>query len=292
MVPDWVALERSLGRAGLELPAAAPHRVGGGDIATAYSYDSSTGKVFLKLMPEAEADVLDAEACGLAEIAATNTVRTPAVLGHGVVAGQAWLALEWLPLARLGSEASAELGRQLAAMHRVTRERHGWTRDNWIGRSPQRNGGNTDWVTFYRDARLGFQLELAASNGFRGNFQARGAKLIEALPGLLAGYAPAPSLLHGDLWGGNAAASGKEPVIFDPAVYYGDRETDIAMTRLFGGFGSAFYAAYEEAWPLDDGYSRREPLYQLYHVLNHLNLFGKGYLARAESLIEAGLRQA
>ena len=111
-----------------------------------------------------------------------------------------------------------------------------------------------------------------------------------ALPALFNDYQPAPSLLHGDLWGGNAASSNAVPVIFDPAAHYGDRECDIAMTRLFGGFGGAFYRAYEEAWPLAPGYAVREKLYQLYHVLNHLNLFGGGYLGRAESLIGQLLR--
>jgi fructosamine-3-kinase len=103
--------------------------------------------------------------------------------------------------------------------------------------------------------------------------------------GFFENYEPAPSLLHGDLWAGNAASVDGAPVIFDPAVHYGDRESDIAMTRLFGGFGESFYEAYNEAWPLDEGYRQREPLYQLYHVLNHLNLFGGAYLGRAESLI-------
>ncbi len=289
-MPDWAALERSLETAGLDLPSAPPRRVGGGDIAAAYQLDTATGKIFLKLMPEREAGVLEAEADGLAAIAATDTVRTPAVLGQGVAAGDAWLAMEWLPLERLGSVASGELGRQLADMHRATNDRHGWHSDNWIGRTPQQNTWHSDWVGFYRDHRLGFQLDLAAAHGFAGRLQRRGKELMAALPGFFSDYQPAPSLLHGDLWGGNAASSNAIPVIFDPAAHYGDRECDIAMTRLFGGFGGAFYQAYEEAWPLDAGYSRREALYQLYHVLNHLNLFGGGYLGRAESLIDQLLR--
>ncbi len=289
-MPDWAALERSLETAGLDLPSTPPRRVGGGDIAAAYELDTSTGKVFLKLMPEREAGVLEGEADGLAAIAATDTVRTPAVLGQGISAGDAWLAMEWLPLQRLGSDASGELGRQLANMHRATNDRHGWHSDNWIGRTPQQNTWQSDWVEFYRDHRLGFQLDLAAANGFGGRLQRRGKQLLTAMPAFFSDYQPAPSLLHGDLWGGNAATSNGVPVIFDPAAHYGDRECDIAMTRLFGGFGGAFYRAYEEAWPLDAGYSRREPLYQLYHVLNHLNLFGGGYLGRAESLIDQLLR--
>jgi fructosamine-3-kinase len=289
-MPDWVTLERSFAAAGIEPGSASPRRVGGGDIAAAFQLDTPAGRVFLKIMHASEAGVLEAEAEGLAAIAATNSVRTPSVLGQGVAGDDAWLALEWLDLDRLGSVGSAELGRRLAAMHRATGEQHGWARDNWIGRTAQPNTANIDWVAFYGDTRLRFQLDLAASNGFRGRLQKRGAELIEALPSYFEDYTPAPSLLHGDLWGGNAATCNGEPVIFDPAVYYGDRETDIAMTRLFGGFGRDFYTAYEETWPLDAGYSRREPLYQLYHVLNHLNLFGSGYLGRAEALIEEALK--
>ena len=292
MPPDWALIRRALSAAGLDVPDEPPRRVGGGDIAAAYALETTSGKVFLKLMAAREASVLEAEADGLAAIAATGAVRTPAVLGQGVATSDAWLALEWLPLERLGRDASAELGRQLADMHRATGPRHGWRRDNWIGRTPQRNAMQDDWVRFYRDERLGFQLELAATNGFGGRLAQRGKTLMDALPALFTDYAPTPSLLHGDLWGGNAASSASVPVIFDPAVYYGDRETDIAMTRLFGGFGDAFYRAYEAAWPLDAGYSRREPLYQLYHVLNHLNLFGSGYLGRAEALIDEVLRSA
>jgi fructosamine-3-kinase len=290
MVPDWAALELSLNAAGLEASSTAPRPVGGGDIAAAYQLDTASGKVFLKLMPEPEAGVLEAEADGLAAIAAPDTVRTPAVLGSGVAGNDAWLALEWLSLDRLGSAAGAELGRQLANMHRATHDQHGWDRDNWIGRTPQRNTRQRDWVEFYREHRLGFQLDLAAASGFGGRLQRRGKELMATLPAFFSDYQPAPSLLHGDLWGGNAASANAVPVIFDPAIHYGDRESDIAMTRLFGGFGRPFYQAYEETWPLDAGYSRREPLYQLYHVLNHLNLFGSGYLGRAESLIAELLR--
>ena len=128
-------------------------------------------------------------------------------------------------------------------------------------------------------------MELAARNGYGGELSQKGADLIARLPELFTGYAPEASLLHGDLWGGNWASTGGEPVIFDPAVYYGDRESDLAMTRLFGGFSPRFYEAYEATWPLADGYQRRILLYQLYHVLNHLNLFGRGYLGRALGLM-------
>ncbi len=196
----------------------------------------------------------------------------------------AFLALEWLDFE--GGGRDAELGRALAELHRVTGREFGWHRDNTIGTTPQRNATADDWATFFRDRRIAPQLAFAADNGYRGRLQSDGERLLAAIPGLLAGHAPPPSLLHGDLWSGNAArlATG-EPVIFDPAVYYGDREADLAMTELFGGFGADFHAAYREAWPIDAGYSLRRTLYNLYHVLNHLNLFGGGYLGQAEAMI-------
>ena len=180
-----------------------------------------------------------------------------------------------------------ELGRRLARLHRVTGSRFGWDRDNTIGATPQVNTPGSDWIAFWREHRLGFQLGLAARNGHGGRLQQRGGQLMEKLPEFFRDCTPAPSLLHGDLWGGNAGfdASG-DPVIYDPAVYYGDRETDIAMTELFGGFSADFYSGYNAEFPLDAGYAHRKDLYNLYHVLNHLNLFGGGYGAQAERMID------
>jgi fructosamine-3-kinase len=213
-------------------------------------------------------------------------VRVPEVLAVGQDKDNAFLALEWLALERPGPKCQQLLGEQLAAMHRTVKNRFGWHRDNTIGRTPQHNSWSTDWLGFVREHRLGYQLQLAAKNGFTGELQVQGARVIEQLPVFFDGYDPAPSLLHGDLWGGNWSSSAGSPVIFDPAVYFGDRETDLAMTRLFGGFGSAFYNAYESAWPLEPGSRERCDLYQLYHVLNHLNLFGRGYLGRALALAD------
>jgi fructosamine-3-kinase len=138
-----------------------------------------------------------------------------------------------------------------------------------------------------RDQRLGFQLRLAAQNSLGTKLQRLGELLLANLEGFFPGYRPPASLLHGDLWGGNAAfAISGEPVVFDPAVYYGDREADLAMTELFGGFDSRFYAAYREAWPLDPGYGTRKTLYNLYHILNHANLFGGGYVSQTENMLQ------
>ena len=162
----------------------------------------------------------------------------------------------------------------------------GGHRDNTIGSTPQHNGPDTDWVRFLRERRFGYQFELAAHNGCSAELRRDGARLLENLDAFFSDYQPQPSLLHGDLWGGNHAyLEDGTPTMFDPAVYYGDREADIAMTELFGGFGSAFYAGYTAAWPLDPGYAVRKTLYNLYHVVNHFNLFGGGYQSQAQGMV-------
>jgi protein-ribulosamine 3-kinase len=205
----------------------------------------------------------------------------------GETGARAWLALEWIEAAPSSHATDAILGEQIARQHRVTQKTFGWTRNNTIGSTPQLNAECADWLTFYRDQRLCYQLDLAARNGHGGRLQRRGALLVDCLPEFFRGYNPAPALLHGDLWGGNRLSDRHgQPVSFDPAVYYGDREADIAMTRLFGGYGREFYAAYEAAWALDPGAATRTDLYNLYHVLNHLNLFGEGYLGQAAALMD------
>ena len=231
--------------------------------------------------------MFEAEAEGLEELRRADAIRVPAVLDVGLRDGQSFIVLEQLHFESASTAVATAFGRQLAELHRRTQEQFGWHRDNTIGLTPQINTRTDDWISFFRDHRLGYQLRLAAENGYRGDVQSLGAELLQALPAILAGHEPEASLLHGDLWGGNWAAVDGEPVIFDPAVYYGDRETDLAMTRLFGGFGTAFYRAYDEAWPLPLGHERRTDLYQLYHVLNHLNLFGAGYRSRAINLMKA-----
>ena len=180
----------------------------------------------------------------------------------------------------------AALGEGLAAMHRHCASEFGWRQDNTIGTTPQLNSYSSDWLQFWSERRLKFQLQLADRNGYQGELLKLGARLSEACHVLFDNYHPQPSLLHGDLWSGNVAAlPDGTPIIFDPAVYFGDRETDIAMTELFGGFNGSFYSAYNDAWPLDKGYQQRKHFYNLYHVLNHLNLFGGGYLRQAEHLM-------
>lgn len=237
-------------------------------------------------------DMFNAEADGLKALAECGAVRVPQVLATGEQGGEAFLVMEGLMLGRKTGEAAARLGGALAHQHQRLGERFGWYRNNFIGATPQFNAPAEDWLQFFRDHRLGFQLRLAAENGYGGVLQEQGTTLMEKLPAFFIGYTPRPSLLHGDLWAGNwGVLETGEPVIFDPAVYYGEREADLAMTELFGGFPPEFHSAYNAVWPLDDGYPVRRGIYNLYHVCNHLNLFGTGYLAQAQGLMEQLLAQ-
>jgi fructosamine-3-kinase len=252
-----------------------------------------TARKFVKRLPLAERWRLVAEADGLARIARTGAIRVPQVLGEGADQTGAWLELEWFELRPADAASDARMGEALARLHAATADSFGLERDNAIGATPQPNAASQDWIAFWRERRVAFQFGLAARNGYAGRLQERGRRLLELLPALFGDHRPVPSLLHGDLWGGNRAmlADGT-PVVFDPAVYHGDREADLAMSRLFGGFGPRFYAAYEHAWPLPPGADVRRDLYNLYHVLNHLNLFGGGYRARAEAMIDRLLAAA
>ncbi|MDR2195584.1 MAG: fructosamine kinase family protein [Gallionellaceae bacterium] len=257
--------------------------VSGGDINETWRLDGVDGsRYFLKLNKEHLLPMFIAEAEGLTALAATRTLRIPQPIAHGSAAGRSFLVLEYLEFSSRGN--ARLLGEQLAALHRNTAERFGFAHDNFIGATPQANDWRDDWITFWRDQRLGAQLQLAERNGY--DLRALGDKLMDKLPEFFDGYAPRPSLLHGDLWGGNHAYTADgAPAIFDPAAYYGDREADIAMTELFGGYSADFYAAYRAAWPLDSGYAARKPLYNLYHILNHANLFGGGYARQAEKMM-------
>ncbi len=229
--------------------------------------------------------MFEAEVDGLSELRSANAVRVPDVIDCGVMNGESYIDLERLNLERPGRDTESRLGEQLATLHRHTQDHFGWFRDNTIGLTPQKNPRTGNWIEFFREYRLQYQLDLAAKNGYSRELAQQGEALVNRLQDLFGGYQPEASLLHGDLWGGNWGSVDGEPVIFDPAVYYGDRESDIAMTMLFGGFGKSFYQAYEKSWPMAPGHKQRIKLYQLYHVLNHLNLFGRSYLGRALSLI-------
>ncbi|HZW60517.1 MAG TPA: fructosamine kinase family protein [Woeseiaceae bacterium] len=282
---DWPRLAAALEQAGLRCdPAGQPRALGGGSHAT-WQVQSDAGRVFLKSAPAAALAMFAAERDALLELGAAGAVRVPAPLACLAAGGSSVLALQWLELSPPGEAANRSFGRRLAALHRHTAPAFGWHRDNTIGATPQPNTPSDDWVHFFRRHRLRHQLELAEQNGHGAALARDGDWLGDNLPRLFDGHRPQPSMLHGDLWGGNWAVHDGEPVMFDPAFHYGDRECDLAMTRLFGGFSSAFYRAYEDAWPLAPGAHARVPLYQLYHVLNHLNLFGGGYLGQARCLL-------
>jgi len=264
--------------------------VGGGCIHTALRLRGETSagvcSYFVKMNAAEHAAMFAAEADGLAALAEAGALRVPRVITRGDDGERAWLVLEWLDLAALSPASGARLGAALAALHAIPREKFGWARDNYIGASAQVNGWSGEWLPFWRDRRLVAQLRYAAHKRLPSRMIDRGERLAADCEVFFRDHRPSPSLLHGDLWGGNAAALGDgTPVVFDPAVYVGDREADLAMTELFGGFPADFQAAYRAALPLDDGYRVRRDLYNLYHVLNHANLFAGGYVAQATESI-------
>lgn len=295
--PLIAAISRDVSAAtGGHFRADARRPAGGGCINSAMVVEGGGKRYFVKLNDARALPMFEAEAAGLAEISRSRTIRVPTAICAGVHGENAYLVLEFMDLGRCDSAGAERLGRALAAMHRVQAEQFGWTRDNTIGSTPQINTRSDDWISFYVETRLDFQLDLAVGNGYGGQLRKKGERLMSGLAAFFVAYHPAPSLLHGDLWGGNhgclrGGAHDGDPVIFDPAVYYGDREADIAMTELFGGFPPRFYSAYREAWPLDAGYGVRQTLYNLYHVLNHANLFGGGYAAQAESMMDSLLAE-
>jgi len=260
--------------------------VGGGCINNSYHISDNQCHYFVKLNQANKQDMFEAEAEALKQIHHQGVIRVPEPVCYGQYSSQSFLVLEYLTLS--GQVDSVTLGRQLAAMHKITAPQFGWTRPNTIGATPQHNKPTSDWLTFWREQRMQPQLALAQKNGFGHALKPIIDKLLPTMHHLFENHSsPQPSMLHGDLWGGNVAAlSNGTPVIYDPAFYYGDRETDIAMSRLFGGFDKHFYNAYNEAWPLDDGFSVRQDLYNLYHIINHLNLFGESYLSQTINLSE------
>jgi fructosamine-3-kinase len=289
------------------------HSVSGGCINQGYSISSSSRAYFAKINQASQIAMFEAEALGLQQMRATQTIRVPEPICWGTEGNSAYIVLEWLDLGGRGGErAWEEMGRKLAAMHKYTppnppllrggeernstllrggEERNstllrgvfGWDINNTIGSTVQINNWTVNWAEFWAESRIGYQLKLARGRG--GHFP-QGERLLEVIPELLASHEPQPSLVHGDLWGGNAGVtSAGEPVIFDPATYFGDREVDIAMTELFGGFPAQFYRGYNQVWQLDAGYEQRKTLYNLYHILNHFNLFGGSYQSQANQII-------
>jgi fructosamine-3-kinase len=278
--------------------------VGGGMISQAARVASERGEYLLKWGGRGLARFFEVEARGLELLAATGAARVPAVLAWRdlpndegrtmkdetlaqtpsssfIAHRSSFILLEWLPTPHgVDREAAfTALGRQLAELHRSTAPAYGLDYDNYLGIVPQSNGWMAGWSAFFRERRLRPQAELAQRNGHLPKGRARRLeRVIERLDSWLGGHAPPPALLHGDLWAGNVLVGpGATPMLIDPAVSYGDRETDLGYTALFGRFPECFYRAYEETWPLPDGWQTRRDLYNLYHLLNHLNHFGERY---------------
>jgi fructosamine-3-kinase len=258
--------------------------VSGGCINQGYQISNGEQTYFVKLNQASQIQMFEAEFFGLQQMFSTQTIRIPKPICWGIADNSSYIVLEWLEMGSGNSKSWQELGKNLAKLHKTTSQQgFGWDLNNTIGSTPQINTWTNNWAEFYTKHRLGYQFQQALRRG--GNFPQH-QQLLAVIPQLLADYQPQPSLVHGDLWGGNAGfTSTGEPVIFDPATYYGDREVDIAMTELFGGFPAEFYQGYNQEFPLDSGYNQRKTLYNLYHIINHFNLFGGGYNSQANRMI-------
>ncbi|MUL35373.1 fructosamine kinase family protein [Gloeocapsopsis dulcis] len=286
---NWSEIAQNLNRVtGKSFTVNQTRSVSGGCINQGYAISSETDTYFVKLNHASQVAMFEAEALGLQQMLATDTIRVPQPICWGIAGNSCYLVLEWVDLGRGDNSTWEEMGRQLAKMHESPdlsiqgQAGFGWDMNNTIGSTPQINDWTADWAEFFAKHRLEYQFKLANRRG--GNFPQQQA-LLAAVPDLLA-HKPQPSLVHGDLWGGNAACTTTgEPVIFDPATYIGDREVDIAMTELFGGFPAAFYRGYNEVFPLEQSYEQRKTLYNLYHILNHYNLFGGSYSSQANRMI-------
>ncbi|MEY4518612.1 MAG: hypothetical protein RLZZ499_1211 [Cyanobacteriota bacterium] len=282
----WTEIAQAISReTEQEFAIANTKSVSGGCINQGYQVSSQDRTYFVKLNDVSKVEMFAAEALGLKQMYATQTITVPQPVCWGTAANSSYLVLQWLDLAGGSNQSWTEMGRQLAAMHRVgTSKDFGWSRNNTIGSTPQINTWMDNWADFFAEQRIGYQLKLAKRRG--GNFP-ESNRVVDLVRNKLAEWQPPVSLVHGDLWSGNAVISSDgAPIILDPATYYGDRETDLAMTELFGGFPTAFYQGYNEAWQLDSGYGQRKSIYNLYHVLNHFNLFGGGYANQAQTIIQ------
>lgn len=284
------SLEEAIERLFGVVPRGGGSTVAGGSINRASRLELADGRtVFCKENSLRHAGLFEGEARGLVALRAADGPRVPEVYGYFDDGSSQFLLIEWIEPGRRDAAFFLRFGRELAAMHRANRSaRCGFDRDNHIGATEQRNGWLDGWHEFFAERRIEFQVRLARD---RGLLDAAAAASADRLASRLAGLLPdlddgEASILHGDLWGGNyLVGDSGEPVLIDPAVYYGHREADLAMTELFGGFGGAFYTAYEEEWPLEPGYRDRRDIYNLYHLLNHLNLFGGSYLGQCLSIL-------
>ena len=260
-------------------------KLSGGDISESYMISDGEQRYFIKVNQRGFFANYQAEAENIQCLRKTNTVYVPELVHIGQSKQHAFLILNYLPTKPLEhSESSFEFGKKLAELHRWGEQKeYGFDSDNYIGNTLQPNQWNRKWSRFFAEQRIGWQLQL---------IKEKGVSLVD-IPGftqhiqhLLASHQPRASLLHGDLWNGNVANSAFGPICFDPACYWGDRECDVAMTELFGGFQTEFYQGYDSVAPLDAGYEQRKHIYNLYHLLNHYHLFGGHYLDDVQQSIE------
>jgi hypothetical protein len=271
----------------LELGTLRSHEpVSGGSINTAYHIVTSEGRFFLKLNHAGRfPNMFEAESKGLMLLGKSSFV-VPKPLKVGVLDDKQFIVMEWVEQGSPQSGFWNRFGQQLAQLHLITSDRFGLNHDNYIGSLPQRNSSRNSWTEFYRDERLLVQMELASANGqltekMRQGFQSLFKHIDDLYPN------EPPSLLHGDLWSGNLMVTGNgEPCIYDPAVYYGHREMDLAMMALFGGFGESWVEAYDEVYPLEVGWRERIAIGQLYPLMVHVNLFGGSYGQSVEAILK------
>jgi fructosamine-3-kinase len=262
--------------------------VGGGCISNASKIKSQKGDIyFLKTNSSTSNDMFIKEAHGILELQKANAINVPSVL----LFDKEFVLIDYIASGKKRKDFSEDFGRKFATLHKFNGDEYGFYEDNYIGSNPQLNIAGDDeknnWTNFYFNKRILYQLQLAEEFGNATNEMQKGISALEnKIDEIVTDNNEKPSLLHGDLWGGNYMIDGDGySCLIDPAVYYGNREADLAMTKLFGGFDSRFYSSYNEVYPLPDNYDYRENIYKLYHVLNHLNLFGGGYYSQAMSLI-------
>ena len=294
--PHFTSLAQALvSLFGNSVAIAQTDRLSGGDINKAYALTLNTGdRIFMKANSKANADFFTAEAAGLSAIASTGTIATPEILCTGTDDGEdvgySFLLLKFIKSAKARDDYWEVLGQELAALHKVCFDSFGFFQDNFIGARPQANTPCPSWISFFRDNRLAPQFK-AADSYFSTEEKNIITKLLDHLDKFLI-EPDHPSLLHGDLWSGNVMCGPQgKAMLIDPAAYIGHAEADLAMTQLFGGFPQKFYDAYNSENPLQPGYEDRRDLYNLYQLLNHLNLFGPTYLGPVLSILDEYVEQ-
>ncbi|SHG89738.1 fructosamine kinase family protein [Ferrimonas marina] len=276
----WNAISQQLSDAlGREFKIQQRESITGGDIHRAFKVADHHCSLFVKVNERDKLELFQTEALGL-NLLNRSELIVPEVVAMGTTSDQAFLALQYLDLGNATNAQWYQFGQALARLHRDNAQsQYGFDEDNFIGRTPQPNRWQSNWSQFFAEQRIGWQLKLAQDKGHQfGNID----RWIEACAQTLRHHQPQPSLLHGDLWRGNLGFVEGQGALFDPASYYGDRETDLAMTELFSPLPQDFYRGYDAEWPIDKGYAKRKPIYQLYHLLNHLNLFGGSYLQQCQ----------